>query len=64
VWGDSQKTALSLTISPTLLVLADEAIEWEAMSADGTFRTYGTGLMMAADWSKDDNPSLRRDLRV
>jgi hypothetical protein len=33
-------------------------------SVFGTFRTYGTGLMMSADWSKDDNPSLRRDLRV
>jgi len=30
----------------------------------GSFRTYGTRLMMSADWSKDDNPSLRRYFRM
>ena len=30
----------------------------------GPFRTYGTGLTMSADWSKEDNPSSRRYFRV
>jgi hypothetical protein len=33
-------------------------------SVYGTFRTYGTGLMMSADWSEEDNTSLRRYFRV
>ena len=35
-------------------------IRFAGESEDGTFRTYGIGLMMSADWSKEDNPSLRR----
>jgi hypothetical protein len=39
-------------------------IRFAGESEDGTFRTYGTGLMMSADWSEEDNTSLRRYFRV
>jgi hypothetical protein len=35
-----------------------------AWGQPGTFRIYGTGLMMSADWSEEDNTSLRRYFRV
>jgi hypothetical protein len=39
-------------------------IRFAGESEDGTFGTYGTGLMMSADWSEEDNTSLRRYFRV
>jgi hypothetical protein len=37
-------------------------IRFAGESEDGTFRTYGTGLM--TDWSEEDNTFLHRYFRV
>ena len=59
----NQNTAID-HLFPSNLLPDDDIISYGAKSAVGTFRTYGTGLMMSADWSEEDNTSLRRYFRV
>ena len=58
----SSPVGLNARIDPLLVHLRRNVAS--GTSDVGTFRTYGTGLMMSADWSKEDNPSLRRYIRV